>query len=79
MILSSTALCGLIVTLTFIFSVKAIGHVVHYVYLHKVYLKQICGVFIINAGPDLLVHINNELLLMKHSGCLEHDELFLFL
>lgn len=77
MILSSTALCGLIVTLTFIFSVKAIGHVVHYVYLHKVYIKRICGVFIINAGPDLLVRINNELLLMKHSSCLEHDELFL--
>lgn len=29
--ISSTALYGLIVTLTFIFYVKAIGHIVHYV------------------------------------------------
>lgn len=37
--LSSTALRGLIVTLTFIFSVKAIGQVVYYVYLYKEHIK----------------------------------------
>lgn len=44
-ILSSTAQCGLITTLIFIFSVKAIGYVVHYVYLYKVYIKITAGVW----------------------------------
>lgn len=37
--LSSTALCGPIVTLTFIFSVKATGQVVQHMYLYKEYIK----------------------------------------
>lgn len=41
-ILSSTALCGLI--LIFIFS---IGHVVHYTYLYKVYIKITADVWCI--------------------------------
>lgn len=45
-ILSSTALCGLI--LIFIFSVKAIGHVVHYVSLYKVYIKITADVWCIS-------------------------------
>lgn len=59
-ILSSIALSGRVVALTFIFSVKkkkSNGYIVHYVYLHKVYIKLNADSWRVNYSfsLDLLV------------------------